>query len=138
MVAIPNFELSTAEARSALPANYSRSDAVFNISRMGLLIKSLETHNQSWLQVALADKIHQPYRQKLIKGYQEVNKAAIEAGAYGLVISGAGPTLLALTNINQVDQVKKLMSAAWSQLGIEADVRSLAIDTAGAKVHADS
>ena len=138
VVAIPNFELSTAEARSVLPKNYSLNDAVFNISRMGLLLRALETHNKTWLQSALADKIHQPYRQKLIKGYQEVNQAAMEAGAYGMVISGAGPTLLALTNITQVDQVKESMLAAWSQLGIEADVRSLALDTIGARIDADS
>lgn len=138
VVAIPNFELSTVEARSVLPENYSLRDAVFNISRMGLLLRALDTHNKSWLQVALADKVHQPYRQKLIKGYQELHQAAMGAGAYGMVISGAGPTLLALTNSSQVDQVVQSMSTAWDNLGIEADVRSLALDTVGARVHADS
>ena len=95
VVAIPNFELSTKEARGVLPAEYSRQDAIFNISRMGLLIRALATNNGEWLTTALADRIHQPYRQKLILGYQQVEQAAIAAGAYGLVISGAGPTLLA-------------------------------------------
>jgi len=138
VVAIPNFELSTAEARSVLPETYNCSDAVFNISRMGLLLRALETHNQIWLKTALADKIHQPYRQQLIKGYQELKQAAIGSGAYGMVISGAGPTLLALTNISKVDQVTKSMLAAWNELGIEADVRSLELDILGARVHADS
>lgn len=138
IVAIPNFELSTTEARSVLPENYSRSDAVFNISRMGLLLRALDTNNKSWLQAALIDKIHQPYRQKLIKGYSEVKQAAMQAGAYGMVISGAGPTLLALANIDQVDQVTKSMSTAWCKLGIEADVQSLALNTVGARISADS
>ncbi|MEY2858709.1 MAG: hypothetical protein RLZZ74_3022, partial [Cyanobacteriota bacterium] len=134
IVAIPNFELSTREARSVLPAEYSRSDAIFNISRMGLLIRALETNNSSWLKTALADKLHQPYRQELITGYQEVEQAALAAGAYGMVISGAGPTLLALTSPEKAEQVVTAMKTAWSSKGVEAQVRSLAINPSGAKV----
>jgi len=82
VVAIPNFELSTEAARSVLPTEYSRSDAIFNISRMGLLIRALATNNGAWLQTALADKVHQPYRKQLITGYDQVQQAAISAGAY--------------------------------------------------------
>jgi homoserine kinase len=134
VVAIPNFELSTKEARGVLPAEYSRSDAIFNISRMGLLIRALETNNPVWLQTALADKLHQPYRQKLITGYQQVEQAALAAGAYGMVISGAGPTLLALASSERVEQVVKSMMAAWNSMGIKSQVRSLAINHLGATV----
>ena len=134
VVAIPDFELSTEEARSVLPKSYSRNDAIFNISRMGLLLRGLATNNKTWLTTALADKIHQPYRQKLIVGYQELHSAAIDAGAYGMVISGAGPTLLSLTNSDRVQQVINSMSQTWSKLNIKADVRSLSIDTIGARV----
>jgi homoserine kinase len=134
IVAIPNFELSTREARSVLPTEYSRSDAIFNISRMGLLIRALETNNPSWLKTALADKLHQPYRQALITGYQEVEQAALASGAYGMVISGAGPTLLALTSPEKAEQVVTAMKTAWCSKGIEAQVRSLAINPSGAKV----
>jgi homoserine kinase len=133
IVAIPNFELSTREAREALPTEYSRSDAIFNISRMGLLIRALETNNPAWLKTALADKLHQPYRQKLITGYQQVEQAAIAAGAYGLVISGAGPTLLALASPKRVEQVVKSMTAAWNNMDIQSQVRSLAINRSGAE-----
>lgn len=134
IVAIPNFELSTREAREVLPAEYTRSDAIFNIARMGLLIRGLETNNPEWLKTALADKLHQPYRQKLITGYQKVEQAALTAGAYGMVISGAGPTLLALTNPERVESVVKSMLAAWNSIGVESQVRSLAINHLGAKV----
>ena len=134
VVAIPNFELSTREARAVLPTEYSRSDAIFNISRMGLLIRALETNNVEWLRTALADKIHQPYRRNLITGYQKVKQGAIAAGAYGMVISGAGPTLLALTNPKQIDRVAKSMAEAWSSIGIESQVHSLKIDCVGAKI----
>ena len=134
VVAIPNFELSTEEARSVLPTEIVRSDAIFNIARMGLLIRGLETNNSNWLATSLEDKLHQPYRQNLIRGYQEVKTAAIAQGAYGMVISGAGPTLLALTNPARVENVVTAMKSAWANLGVSADVRSLKIDTQGARI----
>ena len=134
VVAIPDFELSTEAARSVLPTEYSRADAVFNISRMGLLIRALETNNSEWLSSALADKIHQPYREQLIAGYSQVQQAAAKAGAYGMVISGAGPTLLALSDPARSDLLAESMTKAWANMGIKATVRSLAIDTEGAKV----
>jgi homoserine kinase len=134
VVAIPNFELSTAEARRVLPTEISRADAIFNISHLGLLVRGLETGKQNWLQASLQDKLHQPYRKSLIQGYDEVNDAAIGAGAYGMVISGAGPTLLALTDTRHAIDVVVAMASAWQELGIKAEVRSLAIETQGAKV----
>jgi homoserine kinase len=134
VVAIPDFELSTEEARSVLPKQINRSDAIFNISRMGLLIRALETNRPDWLKAALEDKLHQPYRQALIRGYEEVKLAAIAAGAYGMVVSGAGPTLLALTKSTQAEIVAAAMGESWAKIGVTAQVRSLHLDTRGAKV----
>lgn len=134
VVAIPDFELSTEAARAVLPSTISRSDAIFNIARLGLLLRGLETNNHDWLRVALADKLHQPYRQSLIEGYQQVEAAAIASGAYGMVISGAGPTLLALTNPQQAKSVVAAMNQAWSREGINPQVKILQLDTTGAKV----
>lgn len=134
VVAIPDFELSTTEARSVLPPKYSRQDAIFNISRMGLLIRGLATNNRAWLTTALADRLHQPYRSQLITGYELMQQAALSAGAYGMVISGAGPTLLALTNPEQVENVIAAMTQVWAKLKIVAEVRSLEINYSGANV----
>ena len=134
VVAIPDFELSTAEARKVLPADYSRADAIFNAAHLGLLVRALETGNQNWLRCALQDKIHQPYRQSLIQGYEAVQQAALNAGAYGMVISGAGPTLLALTDVTSASAVEKAMAAAWGEFGVKADVRAIGLDTQGAQV----
>jgi homoserine kinase len=131
VVAIPAFELSTQEARSVLPQEYSRADAVFNAAHVGLLIQGLATGNADWLRAALQDKIHQPYRQSLIRGYGEVQAAAIGAGAYGMVISGAGPTLLALTPKEKAESVRQAMAAAWQQVGVEVTAMVLQLDEAG-------
>jgi homoserine kinase len=97
-------------------------------------VRGLESGNRQWLQVALADRIHQPYRYSLIQGYEAVQIAAREAGAMGVVISGAGPTLLALTDTETAVTVATAMTAAWKQQGVEADVRSLEIDVKGARI----
>ncbi|MBW4476781.1 MAG: homoserine kinase [Tolypothrix brevis GSE-NOS-MK-07-07A] len=132
VVAIPDFELSTKEARAVLPTQVSRADAIFNTAHLGLLLRGLETANTNWLKAALQDKLHQPYRKALISGYDAVNSAALSKGAYGMVISGAGPTLLALTDELHSQPVATAMAAAWKQEGISAIVRSLSLDTQGA------
>ncbi|HEY9803050.1 MAG TPA: homoserine kinase [Leptolyngbyaceae cyanobacterium] len=132
VVAIPDFELSTSEARRVLPTQYSRADAIFNTAHLGLLLRGLQTGKGEWLKAALQDKLHQPYRQALIPGYDAVNAAAIASGAYGMVISGAGPTLLALADVSHATAVAAAMSTAWQDAGITAQVRSLTLDTQGA------
>ncbi len=132
IVVVPEFELSTAEARKVLPMHYSRSDAIFNVAHMGLLLRGLQTGTESWLRVALDDRIHQPYRKALIPGFDAVYRAALEAEAYGLVISGAGPTLLALANVHQASTVASTLAIAWHRAGITAKVHTLALDQSGA------
>lgn len=132
VLAIPDFELATAQSRRALPAQYTRADAIFNTAHLGLLVRALETGTGSWLRVAMQDRIHQPYRQSLIPGYSAVRKAALDAGAYGMVISGAGPTLLALADENTAPAVVPAMAAAWKQAGVTASVKALSLDTQGA------
>lgn len=133
VVAIPDFELSTQEARRVLPAQVSRADAIFNTAHLGLLVRGLESGRGEWLIAALQDRLHQPYRQALIPGYEAVRSAAVGSGALGMVISGAGPTLLALVDAAQAAAVEAAMAAAWQQEGITAQVRSLSIDTQGAR-----
>ncbi|GAB4375031.1 MAG: homoserine kinase [Elainellaceae cyanobacterium] len=134
VVAIPDFELSTAEARRVLPLEYSRADAIFNVAHLGLLLRGLETGEPDWLRNALHDRIHQPYRQHLIPGYAAVEAAALQAGAYGLVISGAGPTLLALTTAEHAVAVESAMAIAWAQERVSVQVKALRIDSQGAVV----
>jgi homoserine kinase len=132
VVAIPNFELSTQAARQVLPTSYSRGDAVFNAAHLGLLVRGLETGNGIWLNAALQDRIHQPYRQSLIPGYAAVQAAAMDAGAHGMVISGAGPTLLALATPEVAEAVQSAMESAWADQGTPALVKVVQLDNQGA------
>lgn len=133
VVVIPDFELSTRQARSVLPTEVSRETAIFNIAHLGLLLRGLETGHGDWLRTALQDKLHQPYRKALIPGYDAVNSAALDAGAYGMVISGAGPTLIALVDVAQASAVATAMAQAWHAQEITAQEKVLQIDTQGAQ-----
>lgn len=94
---IPPFELATSEARAALPAHYSRADAVFNLGRASLVAMAFAQKNPSLLGAACRDRLHQPWRSILIPGYDIVAAACHEAGASALWLSGAGPTIMAVT-----------------------------------------
>lgn len=126
-VAIPAFELSTAKARQVLPKQVSMADAIFNASHLALLTHGIQSGKASWLKAGLQDKLHQPYRQSLIAGMENVQTAAIAAGAYGMVISGAGPTLLSLAATDKINDVAQAMQQAWQSLGISSVTKCLAI-----------
>jgi homoserine kinase len=133
VVAIPEFNLSTHRARQVLPDIITMKDAVFNISRVALLIGSLCKGEFHHLQYALEDKVHQPYRQQLIPGMQQVFHAAIAKGAYGAALSGAGPCLIAFTESN-CHEIGAAMVQAFADNNVKADSVILTIDAEGAKV----
>lgn len=98
VVIIPNFELSTEKARSALPKEVSHKDAVYNLSRASLFSASLLTGKYENLRTAVDDRLHQPYRLPLIPHADEVFKIAYTLGAYAVYMSGAGPSIMAIVD----------------------------------------
>lgn len=138
VVVVPNFELSTAAARTVLPSTYSRGDAIFNVAHLGMFIRGLATGKPALLATGLQDRIHQPYRQSLIPGYGAIRQAAIAQGAYGLVISGAGPSLLALTDAAHAGAVGEAIVSLWQNLEIQSEIHILEIDHQGATIQVDS
>lgn len=95
---VPNFELSTEKARQAIPKTVPHKDAVFNLSRAALLTGSLVTGDLHNLSVAVGDRLHQPYRFRLIPNGEEVVRSAKGLGALGAFLSGAGPTIIAMVD----------------------------------------
>lgn len=98
IVAIPDFELPTAKARAVLPPQVSRDDAVFNCSRTALLVAALQMKRYDLLPAAMEDRLHQPFRAALVPGMEAAMAAGYRAKALGVVLSGAGPTLVALAH----------------------------------------
>jgi homoserine kinase len=99
---IPDFTLSTSEARAALPHKLSYGDAIFNISRATLLVTALANGSYDLIRHACEDALHQPYRSKLIPGYDEIMQKSKELDCLGIFLSGAGPTIMAI--IKNTDQ----------------------------------
>ncbi len=93
---IPPETLKTSHARSVLPQTVSRENSVFNLSRAALMTASLFSGSLENLKIATDDMLHQPFRMGLIKGADTAFRVAYEVGAYGVYISGAGSTIMAI------------------------------------------
>lgn len=128
VAAIPDFELSTHLARAVLPKEVAFVDAVYNASHGAVLVGALGRGDRELIAMALRDRLHQPYREKLIPEYNKVKTAAEQCGAIAFCISGAGPTLLALTDeasfAAQFAEKCKRLEHRWN-------IMELAVDTEG-------
>lgn len=133
VVVLPDFRLLTSEARAVLPAAVSRSDAIFNISRFGLLLHAFTTGDFSWLRVAMGDRLHQPHRLKIIPGAIDAYHSAIAHGAMGVALSGAGPSLIALTTENQ-QAIADGMAMCFKSAGLDCRVWQLEPSGQGVRV----
>ena len=133
VVAIPEKRLSTQRARDILPEKISLSDAVFNLSRVAMLVSSLISGRWQYLAVSTQDRLHQPYRSSLVPGMEEVFEAALKEGARGAFLSGAGSTVAALADENE-KRIGKAMQEAFLKKGLKSRVKVLEIDKKGAQV----
>lgn len=121
VLAIPAFELSTTKARSVLPDIVSREDAIFNIGRAALFVAAWTERRWDLLGKAMEDRLHQPFRATLIPGLLDVLSAAREAGDVGAALSGAGPSVVALT-LKKADAVGMAMEKAFAAHGVRCKI----------------
>lgn len=131
VVLVPETESSTREARAVLSETVSRSDAVFNLQRLGLLLVSIASGRTDLLGLAMEDRLHQPQRQALFPWMESVRRAALDAGALGCVLSGAGPSLLAGVR-GPGESVARAMERALRATGAAGRALALPVDTVGA------
>jgi len=130
-VLIPPFELSTAQARAVLPATLGRADAIFNVSRAALLLSALAEGDTALLPLAMEDRIHQSYRLPLIDGFETARAAAADCGGAGFCISGAGSTLLC---VSDEEGFAARLKARLSEVLPLWRVRAVRPDTQGAAI----
>jgi homoserine kinase len=131
VVAVPDFELSTAQARAVLPTQVDRTDAVFNCGRTALFVHALHSRQYALLATAMDDRLHQPYRAALVPGMAAAIAAGYAAGAHGVALSGAGPALLAIAE-TAPDAVAHALQEAFAHHGVTCSTRLLYADTTGA------
>ncbi len=131
---IPDFEMKTSQARQCLPETISHTDARYNLSRAALFSASLLQGKYENIRAAVQDKLHQPYRLKLIPHAEDVFERAYDLGAYAAYLSGAGSTLMAIVNGHDrvfADAMRKYLD----ELGLFGwQIKELSIDNQGTKV----
>ncbi len=103
---IPDYEVSTKDSREVLPKEVSISDAVHNSSHLALLVMGFLNNDKALIGKVMDDKIHEPYRKKLIKSFDEFKEGAIQAGAFAFSLSGAGSTIIAYSDEKNSCKVK--------------------------------
>ena len=128
---IPEHRIATVDARRVLPDRVSMSDAVYNMSRAALLVAAMEGNHPEYLHIATQDCLHQPYRQTIFPAMKVIFKAALDAGARGVFLSGSGSTILALTQGKEMTVAYEMFDAA-RLCGIEGRVEVTQPTTQGA------
>jgi homoserine kinase len=132
IVVLPDFALSTSTARKALPDKVPLADAVFNIGRVGLLVRAFETGDYGRLAIAMEDRVHQPYRLPLIPGMPDAFEEARRAGA-AVALSGAGPSVVAFARDNH-SRIAAAMGRAFVDAGLRHRTWILPIQSEGCRV----
>ena len=133
VVAIPSIRLSTSEARRVMPKAVPLTDAITNLGALTLLLQGLRIGSGDLISDGMNDRLHEPYRWRLIKGGLEVRNAALSAGAWGCVISGAGPSVLALCSEETGPEISNAMIKTWESVGVESKAPMLSIQTMGSQ-----
>ncbi len=121
VVFVPQVRITTEDARAVLPEKVTMADAVHNMGRVGLLVASMATNHPEYLAIATQDLLHQPYRQPLFPAMKVIFKAALDAGALGVFLSGSGSTVLALTQGREMTVAYEMAEAA-RQASVEGSV----------------
>lgn len=134
-VLIPDFELSTSKARAVLPTEYSRADTVHALSHAALLAAALATGRLDLLRHAMQDYVHQIWRAPLVPGLSDVLEGAVEHGALGAALSGAGPTVLCFHDVrHSTAGLHAFLGAVMRRNGLEGRILNLPIDLEGVLV----
>jgi len=131
---VPDLIIPTKQARAILPKEVPRADAVFNHSRVGLLVAAFSQHRPDLLRVAMQDRLHQPYRAKIFPEMDALIQAGIDGGAWGACLSGAGSAILAISSGAKADAVAAAMSRKAASLKVPGRTLVLEVPSSGARV----
>jgi len=132
-VVVPNLDLPTLQMRQALPRNIPLADAVFNLGRVTMMVEALRRADYELLSRAMEDRLHQPYRTPSLPGYEAARAAALEAGAAGVALSGAGPGLIAFAP-SGLPSIAEAIAQAFHSHGLSTRRYLLGPNLEGAQV----
>ena len=134
-VCIPEYELATDISRSVLPAEVPMKDAVYNAQRMAMFVDAVNTKDAELMKLALRDKLHQPYRMKLVPGLEKImQNLKHEESVLGCVLSGAGPSILIISLKSDMERIRNMVKEIWNDLNLKAEILTLPVEQNGAQI----
>lgn len=133
---IPNFSMPTEESRKKLPEQLTRNEAVHNIGRAAMLVAAFQQRRYDLLATATEDVLHQPARGQIFEAMFPIFRAAREAGALAVYLSGGGPTVAAFA-VDGLDAIAEAMQAAAAAHDVKARTKVTAMSTRGAELLPD-
>lgn len=135
VVVRPDRQIATDEARNTIPGKLPLKSYVTQSGNLAGFIAGCYRGDLELIDRSLADMLIEPHRAPLIPGFGEVRDAAVEAGAVGGSISGAGPSIFAWCHPPEtVETVESAMKEAFEKRGIESESWTGAVSEAGARV----
>ena len=138
VLAHPAQRLMTVDSRRALPEQVSRADAIHQIGNASAMVAACYTGDVALFGRAIDDRVAEPARAPLLPGFLAAKRAALDAGAYGVSISGAGPSAFAVVSDNLIAHaVATAMRDAYVAAGLACATRVTRVDRDGALVHED-
>ena len=131
---VPEYELATDISRSVLPKEVAIKDAAFNLRHCAMFVEALHTHDSELLKLAMRDRLHQPYRKKLVPGLTAImDNLRHTNGVLGCFLSGAGPAIGVVSCGANLGEVKEIVSSTWNDMNVKTQFHSLPLDNEGAK-----
>ncbi len=131
----PHITLSTSQMRQILRTQVNLSDAVRQWGNIAAFVVALQNNDFSLMRRSLNDVIIEPTRGKVIPGYEQAKKAALQNGALGSGISGSGPSIFALCRSREMARkVGIAMQHVFDKLQIQTDLYISSINAQGPKI----
>ena len=131
----PHIEVKTSDSRAVIQPMIPLKSAITQIGNLGGFIAGLYTNDYELIGRSLKDVIVEPFRKHLIPNFDEVKNAAIQNGALGAGISGAGPSIFALCKgKDSAENVAKAMKESYSLTGVEFDIHLSKVNSKGIEI----
>jgi homoserine kinase len=117
----PDIIVSTRDARAILPKKLSLEDVSFNTASAASMVVGIMRSDISLIGKSMENRKIEERRSRLIKGYKHVSKSALDAGAAGVTISGSGPTMIAVCDMDERETIAEAMKKAFSDSGVKSE-----------------
>ncbi len=132
LLLIPEWQVSTEEARRLLPDSYPKQAVIGNLQRLAYFMGCLQNGNFEALRESVRDQIHQPYRAPLMPFARDLLESEI-GNENAILLSGSGPTFAILYRVHR-RRIRSIIQRIMATHGIPYEMRNVMIDSEGARV----